>query len=534
MRKNILIGNLLLLLCLNVVSQTTVNIDWNKQTELTYKRGVAAPGVGGFFDTPKMRDFLSYQSSIGMGIFNGVRNLFKDPATNEFYQENGIYKNQQIDKFTNIRKHAHAVGLEMISQVGGTPRNSGYAFDTTYRRSKSWVFVPSTDFAPIPAEGFSMQEFQRNFSEWAINADKAVADDFHSIWIGTQEVAHTIGFKDGVKNNATQQEAIRRFIDYWKPISDNLRAAGARTGGIQLNSSNIGFYNYAVDYMIQKDLHLDFLTFQFYQWGDTVDLNQAVNATKRYCAKYPGTKLIIDRGSSGKLLPDGVGSETSQGVIYILTGELGVMNHAEYVYAYALDREVDTTEQLQYKTRKWLNNAGSTRLHLSGLPTNVGGFALKTDKKLSVLIWNRSDAQTLNLKIDNKSFANGAQLTAKRVSLRDELISSAIWNAETNTVEGIYLDRFDFVKIELEFSETVGIKHVSTNNVKVYPNPAKDKIYVDCTTDIQALELITVDGKVLRKSYSTSMDLNEVKHGVYILKVELESGHSIYKNVAVD
>ena len=46
-----------------------------------------------------------------------------------------------------------------------------------------------------------MQEFQRNFSEWAINADKAVGENFHSIWIGTQEIVHTIGFPGGNSYN---------------------------------------------------------------------------------------------------------------------------------------------------------------------------------------------------------------------------------------------------------------------------------------------------------------------------------------------
>jgi hypothetical protein len=74
---------------------------------------------------------------------------------------------------------------------------------------------------------------------------------------------------------------------------------------------------------------------------------------------------------------------------------------------------VETTDSLNHKTRSWIYKAGSTQLGLSGTPDNVNGFALKTDKKLSVLLWNRtgSSSQQLNLKMANTSFSKGAVLS---------------------------------------------------------------------------------------------------------------------------
>ncbi len=145
-------------------SQSTVVLGLEtNQPDVNYKRGTAALGMGGFFDDAKTRDYLYYQTSIGMSIFNGIRNLFKDGQTNEFYFENGVYKNQQIDKFTNIRKYAGSIGIELFSQIGGTPCNSNYDFDTTFRKKPNPTFYePDTDFVPIPKEGESMREFQRN------------------------------------------------------------------------------------------------------------------------------------------------------------------------------------------------------------------------------------------------------------------------------------------------------------------------------------------------------------------------------------
>ena len=434
----------ILLLSLSASSQTTVELEWDTRLpDVDYKRGTAAPGVGGFFDSDKMRDYLDYQSSIGMEIFNGIRNIFKDPETNEFYYEDGEYKNQQIPEFTNIRKYAHNLGFELISQVGGTPRNSNYEFDSTYYKVLPWG--PWTDFAPLPALGESMTQYQKNFSEWAINADKAVGDDFHSIWIGTQEIAHTLGFQGGNKNATLDNKKlnVRRWIEYWKPISDNLRAAGAKTGGIQLNSSNTNIYNYAVDYMIQKQLHMDYITYQFYQWGDTSDLLAAVEATKRYAKVYPGTKLIVDRGHHDKIVPDGFsGGADALGVIYFLVGELGLMNHANWVYAYTPDRQVNGMESdannLLWKTKEWINTIGKKRCSLNGLPAGVDGFAVHNGNKVSIALWNRgSSTQNFDLKINNALSSSGDRFIRRHARSKIFIPTGELYDKETQTIKNI-------------------------------------------------------------------------------------------------
>jgi hypothetical protein len=526
------ISTVLIICSTTAFSQTTIVADWanNSKPDVTYKRGTAAPGMGGFFDDAKTRDYLDYQRSIGMNIFNGIRNLFKDGQTNEFYFENGEYKNQQIPKFTNIRKYAHSKGLELISQVGGTPRNSNYEFDSTfYKGPYTPTFEPWTDFAPIPKEGKSMQEFQRNFSEWAINADKAVAPDFHSIWIGTQEIAHTIGFPGGNVNDTHDNKKlnIRRFTDYWKPISDSLRAAGAKTGGIQLNSSNANLYDYAVDYMIQQKLHLDYLTYQFYQWGDTADLRAAVKATKRYSQAYPGTKLIIDRGLHNKIVPDGVSAEAdARGVIYFLVGELGAMNNADWVYAYTLDRQINGINEdkgkLLWLTREWINSTGNKRCNLSGLPSGVDGFVTRTDKKLSAVIWNRSStAKPINFKINNANFGADSQFTIKHARGSSFISSTASWNTATNTVTGITLNSFDYVLIDLESSVSLGSNKTMSEKVNIFPNPVNDRLYITNLDKISSVEILNTQGKIImRKSElkgNQYIDLSGLQKGVYIV-----------------
>lgn len=519
-------------------SQTTVVINCETNLpDVNYKRGTAAPGMGGFFDNVKTREYLDYQRSIGMTIFNGIRNLFKDGQTNEFYFENGEYKNQQIPKFTNIRKYAGDLGFELISQVGGTPTNSNYEFDSTYYK-QPWGDTSDTDFAPIPKEGKSMQEFQRNFAEWAINADKAIAPDFHSIWIGTQEIVHTIGFPGGIQydTDANKKLNIRRFTDYWKPISDTLRAAGAKTGGLQLNSSNANMYNYAVDYMIQQKLQLDYLTYQFYQWGDTADLVAAVKATKRYSQAYPGAKMIIDRGGHSKLVPDG--ASAAQAVIYFLVGELGAMNYADWVYAYTPDRQINGMDQdkntLLWLTRAWINTIGNKRCSLMDLPAGVDGFVTRTDKKLSAAIWNRSSIpQQFGLKITNSTLGADAKLTAKLASGKSFVRSSARWNAATNTVDSISLKPFEYILLDLETPSSVGLTETLTEKVNVYPNPVNDRLYINNLNDNTTIKIYDIQGKLwlIQEHFNSNdyIDVSGFSRGTYILKIK---GNNIVKTTS--
>lgn len=427
-----------------VSSTVTVNVTGNGGPDVNYKRGVAAPGQNGFFDTQQSRDYLDYVSSEGADIFNGIRNLYKDPQTTEFYNESGVFKNRQIAAFTDIRKYANGKGVEMISQVGGTPTNSGYSLATNY-------ILEGGDYAPLPSTGTSMTEFQKNFSAWAIAADKAVGTNYHSIWIGTQEIAHTLGYIDGIQTTDTKKLNIRRYIEYWKPIAANLRNASAKVGGIQLNSSNSDLYQYAVDYLILKDVKLDYLTFQFYQWGDVVDLDNAVAALDSYNKTYPGTKIIIDRGMFTKI------GGNSNSVIDLLIGEKKAMDYANKIYAWTLDQAMNGLDINKvtpgYITRAWLYKTPIKRRPLTGLPSGVSGFALtSTDsKKMNVALWNTSASEyTISVKLSNSTITSSAIPTVKKVTASAVSNVSATWNNSTKMISALNIKTDEILLVTLQ------------------------------------------------------------------------------------
>ncbi|MGN0189570.1 MAG: hypothetical protein ACI395_08660 [Candidatus Cryptobacteroides sp.] len=437
------------------VTEIIVDLNYSGGPDISYKRGIAGPGMKGFFYSEQMCKFLSDLHYGGFGIFNGIRSLAKDPITNpaypfgEFYfdEDSKKFGTSQVEEFTSIRKFAENLGFEMISQIGGTAEYAGFETDKRY----TWN---SPDFAPLPSPEY-MSEFQRCFTEFAINADKAVGEDFHSIWIGTQEITHTIGYPGGVQTQQAKEDAIDRYIDYWKPVSDALRDAGARTGGLQLNSDNAlyGLYEYAARKMVEKELQVDFLTYQFYQWGVTAGMEKALEALEIYRKTYPETKIIIDRGGFDKLIETDM-TESEALIRFFLKGEKACLDNADKIYAYTLDRATNgfdsVKDNLEWKTKFWMNGVHGKRLQMSNLPEGIDGFITESETGIRGVLWNSGNSP-VRTGILLKNF--NCPKTRLEISLGSgDKMSDVIveWSPSKGRIGEFTLNPFEFVLIGTE------------------------------------------------------------------------------------
>lgn len=371
----------------------------------------------------------------------------------EFYKEAGVYKTKQASAFTDIRKYAQSKGLQLISHIGGTPDNTAnplYPLDLKYRNTDG-------DYVPLPTTGASMTSFQNNFVEWALNADKALGATYHSIWIGHQEPTHTLGFIDyPTQSLEAKQLNIRRFIDYWKPIASKLRAAGCKVGGIQLPSGANSMYQYAVDYLKQQNVQLDFITHQFYQWGDKADFDAAIKALESYRLQYPSAKLFVVRGHWYKVCCDLDRNEaitTSKGMIWYLKGERFYMDKANLIHGHMYDNNDSDLNKMQFKIHTWLNSGlPIKRRPLSGLPTGMDGFVLSSNGRTSAVVWNTgTTTQTIALKLNNATSPATAKLTIQKASGTSFTnMSSVTWNATTKTIGNFTVATDEIVLINLQ------------------------------------------------------------------------------------
>lgn len=247
-----------------------------------------------------------------------------------------------------------------------------------------------------------------------------------------------------------------------------IKANGGKVGGIQLNSSNANdggqydLYDYAVDYMKEKNLVLDYLTFQFYQWGNELPMKRAAASVRKYqsAMSLPETKLIIDRGAHEKITDE---NKTEAGqFITFLKGEKYCMNEADVVYAYTLDCAVGEFirnkqyESLEWRTKYWLMNCGdpkspNKRRSISNLPNGIDGFMTTKGKNLYGVIWNTgiegSNTQGIELQLTNTQTTYTKLPTIYKAS--GNVLSKIKCKFSNNIISGVSLNSDEYILIEL-------------------------------------------------------------------------------------
>lgn len=86
---------------------------------------------------------------------------------------------------------------------------------------------------------------------------------------------------------------------------------------------------------------------------------------------------------------------------------------------------------------------------------------------------------------------------------------------------------------ELAHNSLMSVVDVHTqNNVVVYPNPTSGLINIQSDKNIHSLQLISVEGKIVRKMKAISeLNIQDLPNGVYVLKVQLENGQQEIKKI---
>jgi hypothetical protein len=87
------------------------------------------------------------------------------------------------------------------------------------------------------------------------------------------------------------------------------------------------------------------------------------------------------------------------------------------------------------------------------------------------------------------------------------------------------------------YSRIANVELGGVDKLIIYPNPAKDYLYLKSAQEIDSSELISVSGKSVYKAASLSSDqklsLPDLKPGIYILKVQYKSGQTEVRKIVV-
>jgi hypothetical protein len=85
---------------------------------------------------------------------------------------------------------------------------------------------------------------------------------------------------------------------------------------------------------------------------------------------------------------------------------------------------------------------------------------------------------------------------------------------------------FDLDAVGVIHQQTVGIDELELRTISVYPNPATDVLYVNLSSSNYSVEVINLMGEVVlkaeNKSNTTSLELSNLKSGVYFLTIDSE------------
>lgn len=88
-------------------------------------------------------------------------------------------------------------------------------------------------------------------------------------------------------------------------------------------------------------------------------------------------------------------------------------------------------------------------------------------------------------------------------------------------------------KVNSLYSGTLATDDLSNikNNISIYPNPAKDVVFVKSETAITKIELYDFSGKKIKESASKEMNISSLERGNYLVKITDKEGNTQTKSL---
>nr|WP_305067183.1 S8 family serine peptidase [Mangrovivirga halotolerans] len=211
--------------------------------------------------------------------------------------------------------------------------------------------------------------------------------------------------------------------------------------------------------------------------------------------------------------------------------EIEIIPEDQGVYLFYADNELNNLIQ---KGRSYIHNINSEID--SVFIVNFTEFSINTPKKVilqksqdkkPVII---ADTQTINLNIektvnlrcDNNNFIN------YRWFLPNEAISTGSQTEYSFRDTGQFLftlvatdsagcDHYSDITVEVINEPLLGIIDTISSSVKVYPNPAYDKLNIDSESTISEWKIVEASGKILTKGYGNQINISSLAAGTYYL-----------------
>jgi len=122
--------------------------------------------------------------------------------------------------------------------------------------------------------------------------------------------------------------------------------------------------------------------------------------------------------------------------------------------------------------------------------------------------------------------------------------NSPMINAGMPDISNYDIPSFDFLgnvriineRIDIgayEFQEVSSIGNIqSALDIRIYPNPTADYIFIDCD-NLSKIELRDINGRLITKTLSNTLDVSALESGFYILSIEIGKQKAVYHKTIV-
>ena len=80
--------------------------------------------------------------------------------------------------------------------------------------------------------------------------------------------------------------------------------------------------------------------------------------------------------------------------------------------------------------------------------------------------------------------------------------------------------------------ESLGFAELDAENVSIYPNPTSGFLYLSSKNEIQTIEIVDQQGRIVdfeKKKDMTKINLSHLESGIYFIKIATNEKEDIFK-----
>lgn len=283
------------------------------------------------------------------------------------------------------------------------------------------------------------------------------------------------------------------------------------TAGNPVDGARVNLYSANTQYGEDKP----YVMSAGYLWSDANGKIYArVGAGKRYYMKI----YHPDYGSF---------PETS-GQVYVLLNKNITVAGRKYNVSYTFPSKVNARSKTEPVQEKYESDKG-LRLNLLAENITVGNnpvdgqgssFMERTKRAAGLNVYVMDETQ-----ITDKSEAlyrfNGLAVGSFDIPLRKSGKTYVVLTNDRNTVNYIEVSYAASITDSGSFDITE-IREITDNNIRIYPNPAHNQLFIQSDAAISSINILNVEGRIVQTGQSQTIDISGLAKGMYFIQIKTE------------